>query len=297
MGIIFRAALWLGQWVSPSVALQLSALVAWVLDRLNLEPARVTAANLKACFPELNELDRSALMLRSLKHMVLLFFEFAQLSHWPLEKLLSQIREMHGVDWFDEVASQGQGVLVLAPHIGSWEIFCAFLGAKYPFAALYAPPKIKSLEPVILSARKRFKGNMFPIDAGGIRRLLRSLKDGELVVLLPDQVPDREQGVYAPFLGQPALTMTLAHRLANKTEHRVVMISMERVEERGSYHFRLHIEPLVETTAGLDAQGFARVMNQSIERAITRVPEQYQWAYKRFKRPPGRGRNSIYRRQ
>ena len=297
MGGLFRATLWIAQQFSPAAALRISGLIARLLYLFNTDPAQATKANLAVSFPDLPAAERAQLCRRSLQNMVLLFFEFAQMAYWPRERLLAQITEIQGKAQLDDLFSEQQGALILVPHFGNWEMFCLFLGHHYRFAALYDPPKIRSLEPVILKTRERFQGELFAINAAGMRNLLRSLYKGAMVALLPDQVPVREQGVYAPFFTQPALTMTLAHRLAQKSNQRVLMASMERVADPEGYHYRLTVEPLVESTEGLDAQQFATVMNRSIERLVRRAPEQYQWEYKRFKRPPDARKNDIYRRQ
>ncbi len=297
MGWLLRLGLWLAQWASPVAAWRISGWLAGLFQRLDTDAAQTTRINVETCFPQLDENQRSALCRQSLQHMVLLFFEFAQLAFWPREKLLARITEVQGKEYLEEYAANRLGALVLVPHFGNWELFCAYLGAEYGFAALYDPPKISSLEPIILSARERFNGKLFAIGAAGMRSLLRSLQNGELVGLLPDQVPNREQGVYAPFFGHPALTMRLAHRLAVKSHDRVVIVGIERVADSSGYHYRIHIEPLVEDPSGLDEQEFAAVMNRSIERLVLRAPAQYQWEYKRFKRPPEKGQPNIYRRQ
>lgn len=297
MGSLFRFGLWVAHWLPATAALRVSRWIATLLYHCNADVVQVTRANLALCFPQLSAAEQAALCRRSLQNMVFLFFEFAQLAHWPRAQLLEQITEVQGKTLLDDLFAQQQGALVLVPHFGNWELFCAFLGHHYRFAALYDPPKISSLEPVILKARERFQGELYAIDAGGMRKLLKALQQGVLVTLLPDQVPHREQGVYAPFFGHPALTMTLAHRLAQKSQHRVVMASIERVADGQGLHYRLVIESLLEDTRSLDAEEFATVMNRSIARLVERAPEQYQWEYKRFKRPPEGGKNIIYRRQ
>jgi KDO2-lipid IV(A) lauroyltransferase len=296
MGWMFRAGLWLAQWFSPAAALRVSGALAAVIGRFDSKVVGYTRANIDVCFPELSAEQRADLCRKSLQHMVLLVFEFAQLAHWPLEKLLSRITEVQGKAQLDELSANSEGGLILVPHFGNWELFCAFLGTHYGFAALYDPPKISGLEPVIVAARQRFNGQLFAIDAGGMRKLLKSLQRGKLVALLPDQVPNREQGLYAPFFGHPALTMTLAHRMAVKSQHRTLLAGIERVMDAKGYHYRLWVEPLVEDTQQLDAEAFAGVLNRSIERLVRRAPEQYQWEYKRFKRPPEGGKAPFYRR-
>ena len=91
--------------------------------------------------------------------------------------------------------------------------------------------------------------------------------------------------------------MTLVHRLINKYQPVVLMGSMARHIDATGISYEIHIEPLPEGVSSADAEKVATAMNRGIERVIERAPEHYQWEYKRFKRPPKRGKNNIYRRQ
>lgn len=308
MGSLFRLSLWFAQWPSQTAAVRIASVFARLLVLCNTEAAQVTRANIKACFPEIDSDTQAALALDSLRHMSLLFFEFAQLAHWHQDKLLDQIVEINGKSFLDDAYANGKGVILLVPHFGNWELLCAFLGAHYNFAALYDPPKIASIEQVILDARQRFRGEMFPIATGGMRSILKVLKQGRLAAILPDQVPDRSAGVYADFFGQPALTMTLISRMVRKDAPNVLVGSVERVlpgsesatQGRGDITYpayRLNFETLPDAIEGKDATACATAINQAIERVVARAPAQYQWEYKRFKRPPQSRKSSIYRRQ
>ena len=279
------------------MAVRLSRFIAWLLDACGADAAKTTRINLQACFPQLDEAQLQRLSRKSLQHMALLFFELAQLAYWPSTKLLKQISTVEGKALLDEAAASGEGVILLVPHFGNWEIFCAFLGTHYGFAALYDPPKIAALEPIILGARERFNGELFAIDTAGMRNLLRVLRQGKLVAILPDQVPSRNAGTHADFFGQPALTMTLVHRLVAKHPRRVIMGSVERVFNNRGYGYKITLEEVTKLQQPVSAQSSAEVINQAIEKVVQRSPEQYQWEYKRFKRPPKKGKDNIYRRQ
>ncbi|XOV83833.1 MAG: lysophospholipid acyltransferase family protein [bacterium] len=295
---IIRFGLWLAQLPSPRMALRLAGLAARLLLLIDSDAAKVTRVNIALCFPELSEREVKILVRRSLTDMVLLLFEFAQMAHWPEQTLMAQILRVEGEDLLKECYDSDRGVLLLVPHFGNWELLCAFLGLNYSVAALYAPPKVAALEPAILSARERFGGALFAIDTAGMRKILRVLKQGKLVAILPDQVPDRNAGgVYADFFGHPALTMSLVHRLIDKTAPHVLIAAVQRQQTDSGYGYVARFEPLLDPVEGLDAQGCAAVLNRSIERVVRRAPEQYQWEYKRFKRPPKDGRESVYRRQ
>lgn len=112
---------------------------------------------------------------------------------------------------------------------------------------------------------------------------------GGVVAILPDQVPEPSAGVYAPFFGQPALTMTLAHRLIQRTQPTVLMAALLRTEEG----FELVVQQVAEQITDPDPKVSAEAMNAAIESLVQRAPAQYQWGYKRFKRPPP-GADKLY---
>ena len=297
MSQIVRFGLWLAQLPSPHLATRLAALAGRFLLIIDSDVAKISRVNIQLCFPELTEREVRALVRQSLADMVLLGFEFAQMAYRPEQELMAQILSVEGENLLKQAYDSDRGVLLLVPHFGNWELLCAFLGLNYSLAALYAPPKVAALEPVILAARERFGGELFAIDTAGMRSILRVLKQGKLVAILPDQVPDRNAGVYADFFGHPALTMSLVHRLIDKTAPEVIIGSVQRKKSDDGYGYVARFESLVDSIEGLDAQGCAEILNRSIERVVRRAPEQYQWEYKRFKRPPTGGRNSVYRRQ
>ncbi len=184
----------------------------------------------------------------------------------------------------------GPGVLVLVPHFGNWEYLALILG-RHGVAALYDPPRIRSLDGLIRDARSRTGATLLPIGTAGLRRLFRTLADGGVTAVLPDQVPKRNAGVYADFFGRPALTMTLAQRLAARTSARVVLGSAVRCPGG----FRVRFLELGSALRDPDPVVSATAMNRAIEALIRTEPEQYQWEYKRFKRPP-LGETSFYHR-
>lgn len=252
--------------------------LAWLL---NTGAARTTKANLAMCFPDLTDEQRRDLAMRSLEHTGQLFTEAGIVFHWPRTRWRRVILGCEGAGLIERALSESRPVLVLVPHYGNWEILSLFLGG-YGITALYDPPRVSALEPLIVAARSRAGATLLPIDAAGIRRFYRAFKAGGLAGVLPDQVPDRQAGVYAEFFGVPALTMTFAHKLINTTRALVLMGSASRCPGG----FVLRFEELGGDIRHPDAEVSARAMNRAIEDLVRQDPAQYQWEYKRFKRPP-----------
>lgn len=318
---LFTGLLWLAARLPRRHTVRIAKLLARI--SAHTEAAEVTRINLRTCFPELNEEALADRERASLMNMYLMFFEVAQLRYWNYDDLMKGVT-VRGESDLAEASSNPAGTLLIVPHLGNWELMCAFLGQNYRLGALYDRPKVVGLEAVIVTTRQRFSGEMFPIDMGGLRRMMKWLRGGGLVAVLPDQVPDRNAGVYADFFGQPALTMTLVHQLLDKSTPALVMGWARRNFDQPDYTYELCFRklelPPIEENNHQNESGperdqerdqerdkdkdkeqeqlmTANAINRAIEAAIAQAPEQYQWEYKRFKRPPTLGKTSIYRRQ
>ena len=282
--------------VPPRLGYGISSAIGSSLLYLNTSVGQVVRANLKACFSSLNEAQRRVMAKQVLTHTTFLLFEFGYLTYWSPKKILGRCR-VEGKTLLDTAQDQSRGVILLVPHFGNWEVLSAYLGANYPLSALYAPPKFKALEELIVGTRQRQGGTMLPVTTSGLRGVMRALANGGVVAILPDQVPDRSAGgCFSTFYGEPVQTMTLAHRFARQSGALVLMGSAERVFDNGALNYVIRIE---QPRAGIDdlsEQVHVDALNASIERIVHRQPTQYQWGYKRFKRAIDGGAN-LYRRQ
>ncbi len=293
MSAVFRFILRLAAMCPPTAARKICRTIGWCLIRTHSESVHVARVNLALCFPDRPQAWLDSTLKARLEHMGLLFFEFAHLLHWPGTRLLAGIDQVAGEAELRTAFESERGVLLLVPHFGNWELLCAYLGHHFSVAALYDPPKLANLEPVILEARQRYQGEMFRIDTAGMRGMLKTMKRGGLVAILPDQVPDRDAGVYADFFGQGALTMTLVRRLAANTNPVVMMASVKRSMRSDRFQYALTFEPLsLDMSSDITA---ARSINAAIEAVVRGAPEQYQWEYKRFKRPQHAPHTNVYR--
>ncbi len=181
-----------------------------------------------------------------------------------------------------DALAEKRGVLYLTPHLGCFEITARYIVKYGPITVMYRPPRHAALEPVMDAARGMSGLNAVPATMQGVRQFVRALKRGEAVGMLPDQVPGSGDGVWAPFFGRPALTMTLAGKLARQTGVAVVVAAAERLA-RGK-GWRLHYLRLPEPLPQ-DPEALAALINQSMEILIRRFPEQYLWSYNRYKIP------------
>ena len=147
---------------------------------------------------------------------------------------------------------------------------------------LYRPARQAALAPVIETARRREGLETAPTTLAGVRQMIKALRAGRAVGLLPDQVPPDGMGQWVPFFGQPAYTMTLAARLVLQTGATPMLVWGERLP-RGQ-GFRLRFEPLSEPLSA-DLDTAVAQINREMERLIRQCPQQYLWGYGRYKTP------------
>ena len=192
----------------------------------------------------------------------------------------------------DAAHAQGRSVVLLTPHLGCFEITAQAYAERYgavhgPITVLFRPARKAWLRALVDTARNRPGLVAVPASLAGVRQLMRALRRGEAVGLLPDQVPPDGMGVWAPFFGRPAYTMTLAARLAQQRGAVPLMIWGERLPRGRGYvvHLSAFDEALPEGTPA-QAESAAAV-NRAMERLIRQCPQQYLWGYHRYKHTDG----------
>ncbi len=177
-----------------------------------------------------------------------------------------------------------KGVIFLTPHLGCFELSGKSIALRTKMTVLYRPPKKEALKPLLEDARASSGMLLAPANLSGVRALAKALKKGEAIGLLPDQVPQEGEGVWADFFGKPAYTMTLSAKLAAMTGAPIILTYAERLAfGRG---FIQRFVPFEESLDG-DAAQQARAINIAMEKLIANAPSQYFWSYHRYKKPDG----------
>jgi KDO2-lipid IV(A) lauroyltransferase len=201
--------------------------------------------------------------------------------HWEGEQII------------EECLAKQRGLMLLTPHLGSFEVcaqaYAQRFGAVQPITVLFRPARFRVLRELQQSSRARPALATAPATLGGVRQMLRALRRGETVGLLPDQVPPDGLGVWADFFGRPGYTMTLAARLALQSGAPIVLIWCERLPAGAGFKVRLQRLDAALPTAAADDEALqraqAQTVNQAMEGLIMQCPQQYLWGYNRYKQP------------
>jgi KDO2-lipid IV(A) lauroyltransferase len=260
----------------------LGALVGWL--GYALSPVYRARLKANAALAGISAADRRL----SVAEAGRLVMEVPRLWLRPREQPIADPLRWDGAEYL-EARLGGRGLLLLTPHMGSFEVsaqaYAERFGARQPMTVLYRPAKQRWLRELEETARARPGLATAAATLAGVRQLLRALKRGETVGLLPDQVPPEGLGVWAPFFGQRAYTMTLATRLAQQTGAAVAVLWTERLPRGGGYV--VHAGPLAEPVpeGAADEAAAAAALNRAMEAVIRQKPSQYLWGYHRYKGP------------
>lgn len=202
----------------------------------------------------------------------------------PYDKVVKLVRGTRGWEHIDAARAAGQGIILIGPHVGCFEIINLYYASLHPFTAMYKPPRKQVLAALMLAGRQRGQATLVPTDLSGVRAQLAALKRREAIGILPDQVATGGDGVWAPFFGRLAYTPTLVASLQRKTGAAAFFVAAERLSWGRGYD--IHVVPL-DTPLPEDKSAAAALINRGVEDIVRRFPAQYLWSYNRHKRPGG----------
>lgn len=261
--------------------------IMWFTDA-----SRIAKINLRICYPDHSEAEIDRLARESLIALGKTFGEMGMSWMWPIAKVQKLITQVEGLDVLQKALDDKQGIILIAPHLGNWEVLNHFFRQHLYMTVMYKPAKIPALDNFIFSTRKRVEVGLVPADRSGVEALYEILDKKGVIAVLPDQEPGLKSGVFAPFFGQAALTGKLIGELANNTSATLLCCYAKRLAD-GTYG--VVVTPARSDIRNTDEVAAATALNASIEKCVNDCPEQYQWNYKRFRRQP-EGRSNFYKK-
>ena len=195
--------------------------------------------------------------------------------------------QWQGQAYVESALADAKGVLVLTPHLGSFEAMASAYALRYgvsgsPLTVLFRPARKKWIRDCVDNSRAKPGLLTAPTTLAGVKQMLKALKNGQCVALLPDQVPPAGQGLWAPYFGKNAYTMTLSARLAQQTGATVLLAWGQRLAWGLGYV--VHIVPFGETLSSDLTTAVAQI-NRAMEFLVLQSPDQYLWGYARYKQP------------
>ena len=241
-----------------------------------------TRVNLGLAYPQLSATQQEQLASESVQKQCLSYIESAKCWAMPPEWSIAQIQKVHHLEVFTEALKDPKGALIIVPHLGTWEMMNAWIHQYGIPTIMYKPMKNEDFNAFALQARQRLNATLVATDANGVKTLFKNLKQGGFSIILPDHVPQPSGGVVVPFFGIPCLTSTLASKMAQKTQCRLVGLScFRRADSEG---FEVYCDDLNDPELyDRDIEVATTALNKAVEQMINRFPTEYMWGYKRFR--------------
>jgi KDO2-lipid IV(A) lauroyltransferase len=264
-------------WIVANAIAHVSVWFMWMANR---RARPITEVNIAICFPDITPKRQRSLIKASLYETSMNAIDMARCWVLSRDDLEGRITKVEGLEHLVEAAAVGSGTLVLLPHLGSWEIVSLYLSSRYNITALFREARATALGDFVLRQRQRHGARLMSIGTAGLRAVVQTLRANNMALLFPDQVPPRHSGQFAPFFGEPTLTMTLASKLIRRSGARAVCAYCKRLP---GGRYELHFRPANEAIYDADLTKSLAGLNESVEACVRECPEQYQWEYRRFK--------------
>ena len=268
---------------SPEAAEKYGAKLGRRLFRVAKSRRERALSNLRLAFPELSESERTSIAQKCLEHFGMITADFLQIPKRSQEYLQSTT-EVVGVEHVKTALAQGKGVLAVTGHFGNWERLSTYLSLDGITMNVVARDADDQGVQGLVKEMRSFTGTKVLSRGNAAREIMRALKRGELVGLLPDQNADE---VFIPFFGQPAGTVLGPGVMHKRTGAPVIPVVCTRI---GPGRYRTVVFPPLEPVPGYEIEeGIMRAFNDFLEREIRKAPEQYLWFHDRWRNARKRG--------
>ncbi len=244
----------------------------------------VAMTNLRLCFPELSDAERRVLARKNFQAFARSFLERGILWWSPASRIQGYIR-VEGLEHYEVAQAQGP-VIVLAPHFVALDVGGSWMIQHVDLVSVYSSQKNPLFHRMLLHGRSRFGNQKLYVRQQGLRPVIKAMRERRPFYYLPDQDLATKDGVFVPFFGVQAATLTTVPRLAEMTGAQVVPCISKLLPGGQGYEVRFY--PAWENYPSGDVIADTRRMNEFIEARVREMPEQYFWLHKRFKtRPEG----------
>lgn len=258
-------------------------ILASVINTFRLgKTANVVRLNVEICMSSLSQDQKNQIVRAAIRNELQSYMEFFSIWGSSNSQNIARIRQVHGAEYFHQAITAQKGVVLLAPHFGTWEIMNAWFAQYTSMTIMYKPIKNPEADHFVRLARSREQATLVPTDETGVKQIFKALKKGGTTVILPDHTP--KHGIeMIQYFGLPLASSNLSSKLIQKTKAAAFLVFAIRNETED---FDMFIEPIDSAIYEVSATEGTLIIHKAIEGLLARYPEHGHWSYKRFKANP-----------
>ncbi|MBX1885956.1 lipid A biosynthesis lauroyl acyltransferase [Campylobacter peloridis] len=256
-------------------------LVALITYKLNYRHRKIIDINLKICFPEKDQKWRDETSLNIYKNFAKFGIDFVKNQNTSKEEIINKI-------YFDDeeqilnIMQSKKPLIVTTAHYGNWELLALSFGAKFQGISIVGRALDSMIMDKILS-KNRTQFNIELIEKkGGLKKMLKALKEGRSLGILTDQDAVDNESIKIKYFNQDVNFIAGASVLAKKTQAMILPCFVYQKDEKF----------FVKTFKALDAskasvEELTKYQAKCCEEMIKFKPDEYFFFHKRFKRYSG----------
>ncbi len=271
-------------WIPRSLAFALARVVGRLAFWVARREREKTIAHLTEVFKE----EKSPEEIEKLAQNVFVHYAQAAVEVLRFPRLMPQdidhlVQGRENLKILDRVLAQGKGAILLTAHLGNWELMGAFLMLHGIKGAVIAKRiYYEKFNQILVDLRSKVKLKTFYQDVS-TRELLKMLRENYTLGILADQDVDRFEGIFVPFFGRPAYTLTSPVKLALASGAPLVPAFLVKTGE----HYRFLVEEPIFVEIGPNKvetiREYTQRWSQVIEEKIRAFPDQWAWMHPRWK--------------
>ena len=242
----------------------------------------IALVNLRLCYPDWSDARLHDVARRSFVLFSQAFFDRAWLWHAPPAVVRRRLRITGATQ---DLTREG-AVVMFAPHFSGMDAGGSAVmdQIERPACTIYSTQSNPAVDAWMRAGRLRFGQATLLSRQDGVKPIVRALREGKMLYLLPDMDLGPQESIFVPFFGIPTATVPSLPRFAKLGGARVVPVVTRLVPD--GYEVRVH--PAWQSYPSDDVRADTARMNAELQTWIDAMPEQYYWVHKRFKtRPPG----------
>ncbi|EKO36842.1 lipid A biosynthesis (KDO)2-(lauroyl)-lipid IVA acyltransferase [SAR86 cluster bacterium SAR86E] len=238
---------------------------------------QVTKRNLSIAFPEMSYFDLECLSKESYKETLKSVYETFYAWSRSNKKIIYQTRRINNRFLFNNQNNQN-GLILFALHNRSIDFMLSWIGSQRVHTSLYKKIKINSVNRYVKKIREIGGSKMVETGVGGVKTILSALENNQMTCMASDQVPADGLGTYSTFFNHECYSFSLAPRLAKKSMKEILMSYISYDKNIGYIMNFTKPHHKIYSSIGVD------VMNKEMEQVIKKIPAEYSWEYKKFRK-------------